>query len=180
MIQYSVKSIVRNSWLRSRLQVCLLLLCVIGLTACNSSSDSSPSGTQFDRMGIAGVNTVFIPSAQKNDFNAGDPSLDELDFSDEVIGTTQSLRSVLAAIAGFPAEDLDISPEAVRNIVLPDRVTLDLSAPDGFPNGRLLTDDVIDTALQVTLNRSVVGDGIDSDSIFLESFPYLGEPNSGN
>lgn len=155
-----------------------IFLALLTFAACNGSSSwNNPSGQQFDRMGIAGINTVFIPSAQKNDYNAGDPSLDSIDFAAAVLSTTEGLRAALNGVAGFPAEDLGIDPASVVTIVNPDVITLDLSAADGFPNGRKLDDDVIDTALQVTLNRSFVGDGIANDSAFLTSFPYLGEPN---
>jgi hypothetical protein len=153
---------------------------LLASAACNSSSssgDNLPLGIQFDRAGIAGVNTVFIPSGSKDAFNAGDPTLDPADFGASVVATVNALRAALAAVPGFPAEDLGIAAEAVRDIVIPDVVSLDLSAPDGFPNGRRLEDDVIDVALQVTLNRSIVGDGIANDSAFLTNFPYLGNPN---
>lgn len=172
-------SCLNKKCLRSRVALAsgVVLAAALVLAGCNGSSSSEPRGEQFDRMGNAGVNTVFIPSAQKNDFNQADPSLDEMDYGSQVVATTRGLRDAVAGVAGFPAEDLGIPPEAVRDIVIPDVITLDLSAPVGFPNGRALSDDVIDTALQVTLNRSVVGDGISNDSAFITSFPYLGAPN---
>lgn len=170
--------------LKKKLVVATLISLTLGLHACNGSSsgggtddDNTPRGTQFDRSGIAGVNSVFIPSMLKDSFNAGQPSLDSSDFGQTVVDTTNGLRAAVAAVPGFPAEDLGIPAEAVRDIVIPDVVSLDLSAADGFPNGRKLDDDVIDVALQVTLNRSFVGDGIANDSAFLASFPYLANPN---
>ena len=145
----------------------------------NESGTVLIEGVQFDRMGIAGINTIFIPSASKDAFNAGDPSLDSTDHGGTVVETTEALRNAVGSVDGFPAEDLGLSAETVRDIVIPDTVNLDLSTADGFPNGRRLEDDVIDTALQVTLNRSVVGDGVANDSAFLSVFPYLGEPNAG-
>jgi Domain of unknown function (DUF4331) len=60
----------------------------------------------------------------------------------------------------------------------------------GFPNGRRLTDDVIDEALQVMLGvllqphqslADTIGDGVDSNDVpFLSSFPYVGYPHSGS
>jgi len=151
----------------------------ITLAACNGGNhnQNEPRGQQFDRMGIAGVNTVFIPSSEKDAYNAGDPSLDSIDYGNTVIATTNALRSALAGVEGFPGEDLGIPAEAVKEIVVPDVVTLDLSKADGFPNGRKLDDDVIDTALQVTLNRSFASDGISNDSAFMTTFPFLANPN---
>jgi hypothetical protein len=60
----------------------------------------------------------------------------------------------------------------------------------GFPNGRRLTDDVIDEALQVMLGvllqphqalADTIGDGVDSNDVpFLNAFPYVAYPHSGS
>ncbi len=56
----------------------------------------------------------------------------------------------------------------------------------GFPNGRRLTDDIVDEALQVTegvlLGQPTgLGDGVDkNDKAFLSTFPYIADPNSGS
>ena len=62
-------------------------------------------------------------------------------------------------------------------------VTIDFSAPVAFPNGRQLTDDVIDAALGIVLNRggaAGVGDAIDGNDVpFGSTFPYLAAPHAG-
>src|SRR5207244_3564876 len=60
----------------------------------------------------------------------------------------------------------------------------------GFPNGRRLSDDIIDVSLRVTEgvlipghdpNADNLGDGVDAnDASFLPSFPYLALPHSGS
>ena len=60
----------------------------------------------------------------------------------------------------------------------------------GFPNGRRLTDDIVDVAVQVVLGRligfndplsSTIGDGVGANDVpFLESFPYVAYPHSGS
>jgi hypothetical protein len=57
-------------------------------------------------------------------------------------------------------------------------VTIDFSQPVTFPNGRKLTDDVIDTALQLILNRRAgITDGINAnDKAFGTTFPFLADP----
>jgi hypothetical protein len=60
----------------------------------------------------------------------------------------------------------------------------------GFPNGRRLTDDIIDIALRVTMGVLIPGhdtgadglaDGVgENDSAFLGSFPYVAYPHSGS
>ena len=55
----------------------------------------------------------------------------------------------------------------------------------GFPNGRRLTDDVVDIELQVIAgflvgNQVPLGDGVDkNDKPFLSHFPYEAAPGSG-
>jgi Domain of unknown function (DUF4331) len=60
----------------------------------------------------------------------------------------------------------------------------------GFPNGRRLSDDIIDVALRVVEGVLIdghdpaadgLGDGVDANgSPFLSSFPYLAYPHSGS
>jgi len=63
----------------------------------------------------------------------------------------------------------------------------------GFPNGRRLTDDVVDIALRamagatpLTSNFNIapnntLGDGVGAnDKPFLSAFPYLAAPHAGN
>ena len=76
-------------------------------------------------------------------------------------------------------------------LVVPDTLSIDPSAPAGFPNGRGLADPVIDVTLSVILlelTSGVCGDGACSpvtlvglnppanDVEFLEDFPYLAPP----
>ena len=74
----------------------------------------------------------------------------------------------------------------VAGAVVPDTLTLNLSAPSGFPNGRKLADPVIDVTLAVVfLDLSVNGPGTfaglplnppANDVAFRSNFPYLAEP----
>ena len=60
----------------------------------------------------------------------------------------------------------------------------------GFPNGRRLTDDVVDVSLRAVLGvllpdhqaiADTIGDGVDANDVaFTESFPYVGYPHSGS
>lgn len=74
----------------------------------------------------------------------------------------------------------------VAQAVVPDTLTLDLSAASGFPNGRRLPDPVIDVTLAVIfLDLSVNGPGTlaglplnppANDVAFRNTFPYLAPP----
>jgi uncharacterized protein DUF4331 len=60
----------------------------------------------------------------------------------------------------------------------------------GFPNGRRLSDDIIDVALRVVMgvllpghdpDADGLGDGVDmNDESFLPTFPYVAYPHSGS
>jgi hypothetical protein len=56
----------------------------------------------------------------------------------------------------------------------------------GFPNGRRLSDDVIDIALQVVEGELVgnpndLSDGVDANDVpFRSTFPYVALPHSGS
>ena len=75
---------------------------------------------------------------------------------------------------------------SVADLIIPDTLTLNLSAPAGFPNGRLLTDPVIDVTLAVIfLDLSVHSPttlaGIPlnppaNDVAFGSGFPFLAPP----
>lgn len=81
------------------------------------------------------------------------------------------------------SQTLPGSTRTVGDLIIPDTLTLDLSTPSGFPNGRLLSDPVIDQTLNVIFLRlSVNGPGTlaslpvnpaANDVPFRSSFPYL-------
>jgi hypothetical protein len=75
---------------------------------------------------------------------------------------------------------------------VPDCDPLGVIAGDvqGYPNGRRLSDDVIDLSLRVVLGQllgqnqptsDTIGDGVDANDVpFLNSFPYVAYPHSGS
>jgi len=84
--------------------------------------------------------------------------------------------------------DQPIAPgkPSVANIVVPDTLKIDLSQPSGFPNGRRLTDSVIDIELAYifldltkvgadTLTKLPLGPQA-NDVPFRADFPYLAAP----
>jgi hypothetical protein len=87
-----------------------------------------------------------------------------------------------------PCLDQPIGPgkPSVANIVVPDTIKVDLTQPSGFPNGRRLTDSVIDTELAWifldlskhpadTLTKLPLGPQA-NDMAFRTDFPYLAPP----
>ncbi len=124
------------------------------------------AGEQFDRMGRPAINTALIPAPMKDAFNAGTPSTDPAMFG-------QIVTASLLADGNTPAEASQIVA-----LLLPDMNTFDTSSKSGFPNGRMLADDVIDTEFSILLkNAGVTTDCVGNDSTFRGGFPYLGTAN---
>jgi hypothetical protein len=78
---------------------------------------------------------------------------------------------------------------SIGNLVVPDTIKVDLTQPSGFPNGRRLTDSVIDTELAWifldltkhdanTLVQRQLGPQA-NDVPFRADFPYLAAPHGG-
>ena len=124
---------------------------------------ASQGGKTIDRMGRPAINTVFIPGALKDAFNETKPADDRQRFGQIV---TSALASLGAA-----------NPAALAQFLLPDILTVNTSDASGFPNGRRLTDDVIDIELGLITNNGVTTDCVANDSNFRTTFPYLAVPN---
>ena len=60
--------------------------------------------------------------------------------------------------------------------VAPDVMFMDLSQPIGFPNGRLLTDDVVDLVGDPRILAIDIESPIENDVPFMATFPYLAMP----
>jgi hypothetical protein len=120
---------------------------------------------QIERMGRPAINTVLIPSGQKDEFNRTVPSKDQEKFRDEVVATLLALGN---------SEE---RANQLADILLPDILTFDTSSSAGFLNGRRLNDDVIDAELNLLTNGAVTTDCVGNDSNFSNDFPYLAPPN---
>jgi Domain of unknown function (DUF4331) len=118
---------------------------------------------QVDRMGRPAVATATIPTPFKNVFNALTPFTDQALFTNYMVGEITEFYGVTTAYA-----------EGLAATLLPDLLTYDSSKPSGFLNGRLLTDDVIDAEFKLLTNGALTTDRVDNDSVFSNSFPYLG------
>jgi hypothetical protein len=134
---------------------------------------------RVDRIGIPAVNTALIPFKLKNAYNAASPTDDakgkfaaDIAQTLTVLGTNEANTGVLAGAA----------------ILKGDYVRVDLSVANtgpgggnnsgaGFPNGRRLQDDVIDTILTIVANGTPVSDHVDGNDVpFQDVFPFVGLP----
>jgi hypothetical protein len=118
---------------------------------------------QIDRMGRPTINTAAIPPALKGVFNLGTPFTDRDLFTPFMVQDITHLYGVSDSYALGLAETL-----------LPDLLTIDVSKPTAFPNGRKLIDEVVDAELKLLFDGFLTTERVDNDSVFFNSFPYLG------
>jgi hypothetical protein len=123
-----------------------------------------------DRMGNPAVNTAFITPALKDGFNTALPKNDAANYA----------STVLASLKLFGTNKANTA--ILASVVFPDTLKIDLSKPDGFPNGRRLQDFVIDTELQLAFNQPLggsFGDGVKGNDVpYLTHFPFVAEPHT--
>jgi hypothetical protein len=150
---------------------------------------------QIDRMGRPAINTVFIPNnpfppdrvadgkaSKKTTFNHGQPTTDVANWTSEVVDTLQttfSLNDAGGVLGGTddPSDDAG-KIAALAGVLLPDILTVDVSNPAGFLNGRKPSDDVIDAELGLVTEGFVTTDCVGSNDVaFPTTFPYLAAPH---
>ena len=120
---------------------------------------------QVDRVGVPAINTALITPDLKDLYNIGAPINDRRDFGATFAASLASLGTSPPNIA------------ILASVAIPDTLKIDLNQPIGFPNGRDLDDDVIDTILFFVFNQVAVSDGVDLNDVpFQPAFPYLGLP----
>lgn len=130
-----------------------------------------PTGEQFDRMGNPGINTVVgfpqplegFPDIQ-NLFNSLVPAMD--------VGLRSAAADRIHAAFGLPLDKAN----QLTGQLLPDVIHFDTRSANGFPNGRRLADDVIDTELGLLTGGALTSDRVVNDSVFRTAFPYLSPP----
>lgn len=122
---------------------------------------------QLERMGHPAINTVFMKGKDKNGFNRAEPSEDREQHRDAVI----------EVLLGFGHSEE--SAANLADILLPDILTYNYENPNGFLNGRNLTDDVIDLELALVSNGALTTDLVGAHADLLVEFPFLGAPHSG-
>ncbi|MFJ6945688.1 DUF4331 domain-containing protein [Streptomyces wuyuanensis] len=183
---------------------------VVGIWTTTHRRSASGDWTQVSRLGMPLVNEVVIPLKDKDRFNASSP-WNDADFLESVtkpelpkliegiykIEAPEEPRDDLVSVFLTGVKDLNQPPnvrpaEALRlnTAVPPTGAPKRLGVLDGdnagFPNGRRLTDDVLDIALQVVEGELVgkkndLGDAVDENDVeFEKSFPYVALPASGS
>ncbi|MEU6196969.1 DUF4331 domain-containing protein [Streptomyces sp. NPDC047061] len=183
----------------------------VGIYATTQRKNAQGYYSQVSRLGNPLVNEVVNPQKDKDKFNASQPK-DDAQFAKNV--TNPELPKLIEAIYNIkapsePRNDLvsvfltgvkglnTLQPQAkpsemlrlntsIKPTAKPKRLGVLDGDNQGFPNGRRLTDDVIDEALQVVEGELVgskndLGDAVDkNDKSFEKYFPYVAEPTAGS
>ena len=165
---------------------------------------------QVSRLGHPLVNEVVIPLGMKDRFNASSPAQDAQFAANVLDPELGRLIPVLYPGVTVPTDvDLGLGLPGRQdlatifltgipgvnkpmNVTPSEMLRLNTSTPSGFPNGRLLADDVTDTALRAMAGgtaftpafnifpNNALTDGVDAnDQPFLTAFPYVASPLSG-
>jgi hypothetical protein len=172
---------------------------------------------QVSRLGAPLVNEVVLPIGLKDAFNNLKPENDASVAAAVERVTDPEVPKLIEAISKIPAppaprDDLvaafltgiqgvnqppKVTPSEMIRLntktpvtASPDRLGLLAKDMQGFPNGRRLTDDVVDIELQALegaiisgelVEALAAGDGVDENDLpFDDAFPYVALPHSGS
>jgi Domain of unknown function (DUF4331) len=182
----------------------------------NGGQHQKGSFVQVSRLGLPLVNEVVVPVGKKDFYNASKPVNDLNNFGSYILNP--ELPQLIQALYGVQAPATprnDLLPlvtgfqglnKPPGNVVPSDELRLNMSVPPctsgcsrmgvlagdnaGFPNGRRLSDDVIDASVQVLEGALIqghpaivdqLGDGVDANDVaFGPTFPYLALPHAGS
>ncbi|MEY2559279.1 MAG: hypothetical protein QOE34_2704 [Verrucomicrobiota bacterium] len=131
-----------------------------------------------DRMGVPAVNVALIPFARKDEYNLGTPEEDANGrFAGDIVATLKALGT----------DDTNIGILAGVAVTNGDYLRLNLNTANtgtgggnnsgaGFPNGRRLGDDVIDTLLFFINNQRPLPDNVYANDVPLKNtFPFFAD-----
>ena len=143
-----------------------------------------------DRMATPAVNVALISFARKNEFNSATPLDDQNGrFTNDILGTLRGLGTddtsigILATIAvqrgDYLRFNLNVPNTGLQGGGFKSNTPGDRNGDSaGFPNGRRLGDDVIDTILFLANNRQPLTDGANANDVpYRSTFPFFGLPH---
>jgi hypothetical protein len=129
-------------------------------------------------MGVPAVNVALIPFARKDEYNLGTPEEDANGrFAGDIVATLKALGT----------DDTNIGILAGVAVTNGDYLRLNLNTANtgtgggnnsgaGFPNGRRLGDDVIDTLLFFINNQRPLPDNVYANDVPLKNtFPFFAD-----
>src|SRR5436853_1675387 len=141
--------------------------------------NSTGGFTTIDRMGNPAINVALIPFAHNDAYNFATTQDDANGaFAADIVGTLKALGTndtnlgILASVAVTKGDFLHLDTSVANSGSGGGN-----NAGAGFPNGRRLQDDVIDTILFFVANQNTLGDNVNSNDVtFRNSFPFLAPP----
>jgi Domain of unknown function (DUF4331) len=176
----------------------LLLLAAPGCKPDDEPADSydfaeqdASAYTQIDRSAMPAVNVALV--MDKEAYNTANPGVDAAsEFVDEITASLDAIHMALdddiTTLGLVPCATAGCVMQAAPHVV-PDTIKLDVTMDAGFPNGRLLTDPVMDVTLAlILLDLNTPGQNVfslvgalnptENDKTFGTSFPYVAEPHT--
>jgi hypothetical protein len=121
---------------------------------------------QADQMGRPLINAVYNQTdSDRAEFNRTPPTQQVAVFLPRFVAMFQSLGYDEANATELAAG------------LLPDVLAYDASDPAGYPNGRRLTDDILDLRISVATMGRITTDLVGPHTDLLDRFPYLGAPH---
>jgi hypothetical protein len=122
-----------------------------------------------DRAGHPSVSSFFNTDDTKLEYNASEPVNDWKRWLDQFV-------HLIGHTGGYTREEAIAAIEAEG--ILPDMLSFDPSKPAKYPNGRVFTDDVINTRVAFLTKNEAPPTGLKPHTDTLDEFPYLGTPHA--
>jgi hypothetical protein len=178
------------------------------VTTRGSTTRNSGAWVQVDRLGNPLVNEVIIPTGLKDRWNAlqpwsesefrkyyNEPILAAVINKLYKLGAPETGRDDIVAVLLTGVPKLNYTGPKLADVLRlnltipvaksPNRLGVLGGDTQGWPNGRRLSDDVIDIAEQAVGGflkdvKLPLGDGVNADDVdTLDAFPYAADPKSG-
>ena len=164
----------------------IILALGIFLASCDKDNDMVVTYYQMqDQMGRPAINTVFVASGEKDQFNTTIPS---------AMGTAFQMKfrnRLLALNPGYTTNALGQTADQLTGLLATDVLGVSTTGTTTFFDGvnvltgRALADDVIDVELLLLFggptgasNPGLTKDNVNAnDKAFLPAFPYLASPH---
>lgn len=156
----------------------------VGLVEVYDLNTGAPGSIDFgqlnvvDRAGVPAVNVALVPFSRKDEYNVSTPA-------DDAAG--KFANSIVATLTALGTNSTNINILAGIAVTNGDILRLNMGTANtgpgggnnggaGFPNGRRLGDDVIDTLLFFIANQNVLGDNVNANDVPLhDTFPFFGD-----
>jgi hypothetical protein len=179
------------------LQIFSFAVAIVMLASCKKESASSSEWTanaggtppfaeryeQQDQMARPAINTVFVGSSRKDEFNITPPSAMNAAFLTDFVNKLNSF--------GYTSNILGLNANQFAGVLVTDVLNASTTGVTTFYDGtnvltgRALADDVIDVELTLIFGGPTGGSnpGLTSDHVnandvpFLSSFPYMANPH---